>query len=61
MCAGWDLAPLSKPGPYTLRNRERCKRQSCAETLFADDYFTLERVPFTSKFAGRGSPEPGPK
>lgn len=36
---GWDLKPLSKPGPYSLRWKERCKRKSCAETQFGDTYF----------------------
>jgi hypothetical protein len=26
---GWDLAPLSKPGPYSVRNRQKCMRKSC--------------------------------
>ena len=58
---GWDLAPLSKPGPYSIRNRQKCMRKSCNETIFANDYYTLERVAFTSKHAGRGSPDPGSK
>jgi hypothetical protein len=34
-------------------------RKSCNETIFANDYFTLEKVAFTSRHAGRGSPAPG--
>ena len=29
---GWDLAPLSKPGPYSIRNRQKCMRKSCNGT-----------------------------
>ena len=33
---GWNTDPLITPGNYTLRLRERCRRKSCKETLFAD-------------------------
>ena len=51
---GWNTEPLITPGNYTLRLRERCRRKSCKETLFADSYFATTRCPFTSKFAGTG-------
>jgi len=51
---GWNTQPLVKPGNYSMRLQERCRRKSCNETLFADAYFTTTRIPFSSKFAGTG-------
>ena len=51
---GWHTEPLIKPGNYSIRLKERCRRKSCNETLFADSYFACTRIPFTSKFAGTG-------
>ena len=51
---GWQTKPLVKPGPHSLRMRQRASRSTCPETRFADAYFATTRVPFTSKFAGTG-------
>eukprot|EP01046_Picozoa_sp_COSAG06_P018366 COSAG06_NODE_1277_length_10034_cov_2.246200_2_plen_269_part_00 len=51
---GWFTQPLVKPGNASLRLKERTRRKSCNETLFADSYFACTRIPFTSKYAGTG-------
>lgn len=51
---GWHTEPLIKPGNYSVRLKERTRRKSCNETLFADSYFACTRIPFTSKYAGTG-------